>query len=67
MVVGLINKLKSKNISKETISKELVELKFFTEKSRKLSEIATRANYKYEAEQQWIDIPTYLKRVLVNI
>ncbi len=64
MVVGLLNKLKAKNISQEIISRELVELKFFTEKSRKLSEIATRANYKYEAEQQWIDIPTYLREYL---
>jgi signal transduction histidine kinase len=64
MVIGLINKTKSKKNSIDLFTKELAELKFFTEKSRILSEIATRANYKYEAEQQWIDIPTYLKEYL---
>lgn len=63
-VIELINKIKSSKLSRETLLKELSDLKFFTEKSRKISEIATRANYKYESEQQWIDIPTYLKEYL---
>lgn len=63
-VIELIDKIKKNNLPKNALLKELSELKFFTEKSRKISEIATRANYKYEAEQQWIDIPTYLKEYL---
>ncbi|MES2328158.1 MAG: ATP-binding protein [Bacteroidota bacterium] len=63
-VIELIAKVKVNNFSKAALLKQLTDLKFFTEKSRKISEIATRANYKYEAEQQWIDIPTYLKEYL---
>ncbi|MDP1811730.1 MAG: ATP-binding protein [Sediminibacterium sp.] len=63
-VIELIDKIKKNHLPKNALLKELSELKFFTEKSRKISEIATRANYKYEAEQQWIDIPTYLKEYL---
>lgn len=63
-VIELINTIKSKTLSKEILLMELTDLKFFTEKSRKIAEIATRANYKYEAESHWIDIPTYLKEYL---
>lgn len=63
-VIELIDKIKKNKLPKNSLLKELSDLKFFTEKSRKISEIATRANYKYEAEQQWIDIPTYLKEYL---
>lgn len=63
-VIEMINKVKVNKLSQTALLKELTDLKFFTEKSRKISEIATRANYKYEAEQQWIDIPTYLREYL---
>ena len=63
-VIELIDKVKVNHLSKVVLLQELTDLKFFTEKSRKIAEIATRANYKYEAEQQWIDIPTYLKEYL---
>jgi signal transduction histidine kinase len=63
-VVDMIDRINANHLSKSQLLKELGELKFFTEKSRKISEIATRANYKYDAEQQWIDIPTYLKEYL---
>lgn len=63
-VVALIDTIKNKSLSRAQLLKELSELKFFTEKTRKISEIATRANYKYEAELQWVDIPTYVKEYL---
>lgn len=63
-VVQLINQVNSNDLNKIKLLQQLTELKFFTEKSRKISDIATRANYKYEAEQQWIDIPLYLKEYL---
>jgi len=64
LVMKLLEDIAESNFSKKDIQKSLSEIKFFSEKTLKVAQLITRANYRQDQETLFIDVAQYIAEYL---
>ncbi|RZK38905.1 MAG: sensor histidine kinase [Pedobacter sp.] len=64
ILVEILGLLKYEHINPETLREKVINAKTFAERAIKVSELVTRANFRHDVEEQFINVPDYIREYL---